>query len=92
MTETVRFFPRSVQNAQANLSAFVEMVRTSFPSLLACNSFDDHAWSIDGLGPKGCQTKFVYFCQLGVQPRKYYRNNKRIKDTPADISDELLMP
>lgn len=91
MTEPIRFIPRSVLDAQANLAGFVELVRTSFTPLLACNRFEEHAWSMEGLGQKGGANKFLYFTQAGVNPKQHYPKGKRVKGAPAVIPEEKLL-
>ncbi len=91
MSDAIRFVPRSTLDAQANLCEFVDLERTrNKPLGLDRNRFEYNAWSIAGLGHKGHSNKFVYFTQLGVIPNKHYQN-KRLKDVPADVPEELLL-
>lgn len=91
MTEPIRFIPGATLNARANLAGFVELVRTRFTPLRACNRFDDHIWSIEGVGAKEQMNKFVYFTQTGVIPKQHYPNGRRIKGSPAQIPEERLL-
>ncbi|MCK9985359.1 MAG: hypothetical protein AzoDbin1_01831 [Azoarcus sp.] len=89
MAERIRFIPRATLNAQTNLAGFVELVRTRFIPLRACNRFEDHAWSIEGVGSRDGDCKFVYFSQTGVEPREYYPSG--IRRGPAEIPEERLL-
>ncbi len=87
MPEQVFFVPRSRLNAASNLSEFIDFIRTRLPPLLACNNFDDFAWSMKGLGAKGASQSFIYFSRLGVVPRA----RKRTWFTPANLPEEELL-
>lgn len=91
MTEPIRFMPRAKLDAQAHLADFVELVRNRFTPLRACNHFDDSAWNIEGLVQKEGGHRFVYFTQIGVEPRKHYPKGGRVKGRPADIPEERLL-
>lgn len=91
MTEPVRFIPLATLDAQANLGAFIELVRTRFTLLRANNRFEDFGWSVEGLVHKGGTHRFVYFTQAGVEPKNYYSNQKRVKGHPAEIPEDRLL-
>lgn len=91
MSEAIRFIPRSMLDAQGNLADFVELVRTRFVALRACNNFEDHAWNIEGVSGKGAALRFLYFTQSGVSPRRYYPNGKRRQGSPAKVPENLLL-
>lgn len=91
MIEPIRFIPRASLAAQTNLAEFVELVRLRFTPMHACNRFEDYAWSVQGLASNGSSQQFVYFSQLGVEPKKHYKDRKRVKGRPADIPRELQL-
>ena len=91
MTNPIRFVPLACRDAKKNLAHFVETVRNNIVSLQPCNKFNLNAWNIQDVTLKSDNNKFIYFCQLDVQPRKYYRGKLRNFNLPANIPDDKLM-
>lgn len=90
MSEPIRFVPRSILDAKANLAEFIEWVRRRLPALKDGNHFEDNAWSIEGLGAKGGSNKFIYFTKRGVNPLQHYPNGRR-KGDHAQVPETLLL-
>ncbi|MFA7279288.1 MAG: hypothetical protein WC100_04280 [Sterolibacterium sp.] len=88
MRDTFVFVPRASLDAKANLREFVDLVRTRMKPLgLDGNRFENHAWSIAGLGAKGGATKFIYFARLAYRAKKHASTN----GTPSDVPENLRM-
>lgn len=90
MSEPIRFVPRSILDAKANLDEFVDWVRSRLPALKEDNHFEDNAWSIEGLGAKGGTNKFIYFTKRGVNPLQHYPNGRR-RGASAQVPEALLL-
>lgn len=91
MTEPIRFTPSAHLEAQENLAMFVDFARAKLPPLSNQNYFNNDAWCIDGNSSKGSAHRFIYFCQLHVNPLAHRKKRNKANPAPAEMPEHLMM-
>lgn len=80
---TTLLIPRTTQDAQANLDAFITRKRAMGAWGKGESPFDDDAWPLEGVINKGVKG-FLYYARRSYIPRLYYVGHGKASFIPAD--------